>query len=153
MRSRGCCGAISFPRYEELVRWVRPPRTPDQLREAILALIDDAAGDGALDAAYQKQRAAQAAERAARGGGGAPAEEDDDGVGDNAALKFFALLDKDGSESLTRLEVTAGMNRVGLGMQVSRVLCCFPTPVQWVTYHDLSRSPVSKIKCAMSLCR
>ena len=134
------------------MRWVRPPRTPDQLRAAMLALIDDAAGDGALDAAYQKQRAAQAAERAARGGG-APAEEDDDGVGDNAALKFFALLDKDGSESLTRLEVTAGMNRVGLGMQVSRVPCCFPTPVQWVTYHDLSRSPVSKIKCAMSLCR
>ena len=72
-------GVVTYP---ELTRWVRPPRTLEQVKALLLALLDERYG--------------------------------------GKALPFFRELDRDGGGDLSRLEVTAGMNRVG-GLQTSEI--------------------------------
>ena len=73
-------GVVTYP---ELARWVRPPRTLEQVKALLLALLDERYG--------------------------------------GKALPFFRELDGDGGGDLSRLEVTAGMNRVGVGLQTSEI--------------------------------
>ena len=40
---------------------------------------------------------------------------------DGSALAFFAKLHQDGGGDLSRLEVTAGMNRPGVGLQTAEI--------------------------------